>query len=288
MNLGQILLNGVVTGMVVALPALALALTFGVLRFPNFAIGSMLTVGAYAAYVFNVHAGLPLAAAAVLGALVLAGVSVGADRLVFRPLRDRSGITLLVASMGVAFVLENIVRLIFSNDVRGYDVAVARPFRVLDLRINQEQIVTAVTATLCMIAVHLLLRRTRLGRAMRAVADNPMLAAARGIDRDRVLRWTWAIAGALTAVAGVLIGLDTAIDPTMGWNKLIIIFAAALLGGIGQPFGAVAAALILGVVEELSTLVLSSQYRTGVAFAVMVALLLVRPWGLFGRRSIAR
>jgi len=288
MNLAQVLLNGLVTGMVLALPALALSLIFGILRFPNFAIGAMLATGAYAAYVFNALLGLPLAPAAALGALAMAALSALLGRLVFEPLGDRGSITLLVASMGVALVLENVVRFAFGNDPRSFAVAVARPFRVLDLRINREQMITAAVALTCMLAVHLLLRHTRLGRAMRAVADNPDLAAARGIERRRVHLAVWALAGALSGLAGVLIGLDTALDPNMGWHHIVPVFAAAILGGIGSPFGAVAGALTLGVVAELSILVVPAYYRTAVAFAVMVALLLIRPWGLFGRPLVAR
>lgn len=288
MNVAQVLINGIGSGLVVALPALALALVFGILRFPFFAIGSMLTVGAYAAYIFNIVASMPLWLAAAPAAAATAAVAVLADRGVFRPLRDRSSITLLVASMGLALVLENVVRLFFGNDPRNFSVAVARPWDVLGLRINNEQIGAAATVAVCLLAVHLLLQRTPLGRAMRAVADNPMLAAARGIRREAVIVWTWAIAGTLSAIAGMLAALDGAIEPTMGWNLVVVVFAAAILGGIGAPFGAVAGALLLGVIAELSTLVISAQYRSAVAFVVMAAVLLVRPWGLFGRREIVK
>lgn len=288
MNIPQIIFNGLVSGMIVALPAMALSLMFGILRFPNFAIGSMLTVGAYGAYAANAMLGLPLLAAALVSVLISAMVAVGSDHLVFRPLRERSSITLLVASIGLAFVLENLIRLGFGNDVRGFDIAVARPIRFGGLRINHEQITAMATVLGSMLLVHVVLVRTRLGRAMRAVADNPMLAAVRGIEREHILKATWALAGTLTAIAGVLIGLDTAIEPTLGWNKIVVVFAAALLGGIGSPMGAVLGALLLGLAEEISTLFIPSHYRSIVAFLIMVAILLARPWGLVGRRSIAK
>lgn len=288
MEIVQTTFNGLVTGTVVALPAVALSLVFGILRFPNFAIGAMLTVGAYITYVFNVTLGFPLWGATVVGAALMAGIAVGSDRLVFRPLRERSSITLLVASMGLAFLLENVVRIVFSNTVRNFAVEISRPFRVLDVRINQVQVTSALTALACLIALQLLLKRTPLGRAMRAIADNPTLAAARGISRERILAWTWAITGAITAVAGVLIGLDTVVDPLMGWNYVIIVFAAAILGGIGNPAGAAAGALILGVAEELATQIFPSTYRTAVAFVVMALLLMLRPWGLFGQPQVKK
>lgn len=280
--IGQVILNGFVTGMIIALPAIALTLTYGILKFPNFAIGAMLTVGAYLGYIGNSWLQLPLLAAAIFAAVGLAIINVGVDRLVFQPLRERTAITLLVASMGVSFVLENVARFMFGNSARSFEVAIARPHRVFDLRINAEQIYTAATALGAMLAVYIILRHTPLGRAMRAVSDNPALAAVRGIDRERVVRWLWVIAGVLTAAGGVLAGLDRAIDPLLGWNYVVTVFAAAILGGLGNPFGAVLGALTLGVVEETATLVIPPNYRQVVSFCAIAFFLLLRPQGLLG------
>jgi branched-subunit amino acid ABC-type transport system permease component len=280
--IGQVILNGFVTGMIIALPAIALTLTYGILKFPNFAIGAMLTVGAYLGYIGNSWLQLPLLAAAIFAAVGLAVINVGVDRLVFQPLRERTAITLLVASMGVSFVLENVARFVFGNSARSFEVAIARPQRFFDLRVNAEQVYTAATALGAMLAVYVILRHTPLGRAMRAVSDNPALAAVRGIDRERVVRWLWVIAGVLTAAAGVLAGLDRAIDPLLGWNYVVTVFAAAILGGLGNPFGAVLGALTLGVVEETSTLVIPPNYRQVVSFCAIAFFLLLRPQGLLG------
>ena len=141
--ISQVVLNGFITGMIIALPAIALTLTYGILKFPNFAIGAMLTVGAYFAFIANAWLQLPMLWAAIVAALALAITSVGVDRLVFQPLRERSSITLLVASMGVSFVLENVARFVFGNSARSFEVAVARPQRVFDLRINMEAAISA-------------------------------------------------------------------------------------------------------------------------------------------------
>jgi len=286
--LAQLLLNGLVTGLVLALPALALTLIFGILKFPNFAIGGMLTMGAYLAWVFNTLAGLPLLVATVLAAGSLALVAVLCDMAAFAHLRDRGAITLLVASIGLSFVLENICRFAFGNDARNFDIAVARPIRWQGLRVNHEQLVTVAAVLGCLALLYLLLRLTPLGRAMRAMADNASLAAVRGIDQTRVTRITWVIIGVLTALAGVLVGLDRAIDPLLGWNYQINMFAAAILGGLGSVLGAVVGALIIGVVEEVATLVLPINYRQAIAFLAIVLLLLFRPHGLFGRRAIRK
>lgn len=288
MHLVQLLINGLATGLIVALPALALSFTFAILGFANFAIGATLTFGAYTVYVLNALVGWPIAWAAVAGAAVTGLVCAAIDRLVYRPLRERTAVTLLVASMGVAFFLENMVRLVFGNSVRSFAVEVARPIRWGDLRVNHEQLVTLIVTATALLGTWLLLSHTRLGRAMRAVADDADLAAVRGVNRDRVIGWTWFIVGALTAIAATLIGLDGAIEPLMGWNYVIIVFAAAILGGLASPMAAVAGALILGIVEELATLVLPSTYRTGLAFVLIAVLLLFRPWGLFGRAKVEK
>jgi len=286
--MGQLLFNGVLTGLLVALPALALALVFSVLRFANFAIGAMLTVGAYVAYAFNVLLGWPLLAAAAVSAVVTGVLSVVVDRLVFRPLRGRSSVTLLVASMGVSFFLENAVRFVAGNTSLGYAVAASRPVRWAGLRIGQGTGTTVLVTAGALLAVWLIFRHTSLGRAMRAVADNASLAAVRGVSRDTVIACTWLLAGALSALAGVLVGLDTGIDPLMGWNYLLPVFAAAIVGGLANPMAAVFGAVTLGVVSELSTAWLPSHYRMVVAFAVMSACLLWRPAGLWGARWITR
>ncbi len=286
--IGQFVFNGLVTGMLVALPAVALTLTYDILKFPNFAIGAMLTVGAYIAFALNAWLALPLLWSAALGALAFAAVAVVIDQAVFRPLRERSAITLLVASMGVSFVLENIVRFIFGNQARSYEIPLARPHDVLGIQVNAEQVITALTALSAMAAVYVVLRHTWLGRAMRAVSDNTALAAVRGINPGRIVRWTWALTGVLVGIAGVLAGMDRAIDPLLGWNYLVTVFAAAILGGLGNPFGAVLGALTVGVVEETSTLVIPPNYRQVVSFIAIALLLLARPEGLLGMQRLRR
>ena len=140
----------------------------------------------------------------------------------------------------------------------------------------------------CVILIQLLLYGTPLGRAMRAVADNPSLAAVRGVERQTIARITWGLAGSLTALSGVLAALDRAVDPLLGWNYQIPIFAAAILGGLGSPTGAIVGAIVIGLSEELSSLILPTNYRQIVSFAVILGLLLVRSQGLFGRRAVRK
>ena len=279
--IGQYILNGVVSGLIVALPALALTLIFAILKFPNFAIG-------YTAWALNTQIGLPLLPAAMISLAVSAIGLMLVDQIVFARLRDRDNITLLVASVGVSFVLENLCRFFYGNAARSFDVEISRPIRWLGLRINHEQITIAAVVLLFLVVLFLVLRFSRLGRAMRAVADNPPLAASRGIERESIVRITWLMVGATTALAGVLIGMDRAIDPMIGWNYQISVFAAAIVGGMGSLPGAVVGALIIGVSEELATLVIPTNYRQAVGFIFIALILLFRPHGLFGKAAVRK
>ncbi len=284
----QTAFNGIVTGIIMTLPALAITLLFGVLKFPNFAVGAMMTVAAYMAFALNAGLGWPLTVATVTVAVVFGGICIVIDWLTFRPLRERGGITLMVASLGLGFVLENLARLAYGNTARSFAMELARPFRFFDIRMNREQMITIVVSTLAMLAMYVLLTKMPIGRAMRAVADNPSLALVRGIESPRIIRWTWFIAGMLLAVGGVLIGMDRAIEPLMGSSYVISVFAAAILGGLGSPLGAFIGALVIGIVSEMSTLVIPPNYRIGIPLCVIALILIFRPQGLFGQAYIRK
>jgi branched-subunit amino acid ABC-type transport system permease component len=284
----QTAFNGFVTGIIMTLPALSVTLLFGVLKFPNFAVGAMMTVAAYMAFGLNAQLGWPLLAATAVVAVAFGVICIGIDQLTFRPLRGRGGITLMVASLGLGFVLENIARLAYGNTARSFAIEIARPFRFLDIRMNREQMITIVVSTIAMLAMYVLLTKLPVGRAMRAVADNPALALVRGIEAPRIIRWTWFITGILLALGGVLIGMDRAIEPPMGSSYLISVFAAAILGGLGSPLGAFLGALSIGLVSELATLVIPPNYRIGIPLCVIALVLIFRPQGLFGQAYIRR
>src|SRR3989442_6732802 len=247
-----------------------------------------MTVAAYMAFALNAQLGWPLLPATAAAALAMGTLCVGIDHVTFKPLRERGGITLMVASLPLGFILENIARFAYGNTARSFAIELAGPFRFLDVRMNREQMITIAISALAMTLMWLLLTRTPVGRAMRAVADNPQLALVRGIDSERIIRWTWFIAGVLLAVGGVLIGMDRALEPPMGSNYLISVFAAAILGGLGSPLGAFVGALVIGVVSELSTLVVPPNYRIGVPLCAIAVILIFRPQGLFGSPYIRK
>ena len=284
-EIAQLVLNGLMAGTILAVPAIGFTAIYAVLRFPNFAIASHLTIGAFAGWLANVSLGLP-AALAVGVAFAVAGVAgVVSDELILKPLRPAGALTTAIAAVALTLVLENVIRFAFGNDLRGYALPIRRDWQVAGLRIAPQQVQNFGLAVVAMAAVFLFLAFTRTGKAMRAVADNPTLASVKGIDTDRVARLTTFVAMGLAGVGGVLLGLDTSIDPLTGFRVILSVFAAAVVGGLGSIPGAVVGALTIGVGEELSLLVLAPAYRTVVGFAAILFVLTLRPRGILGERA---
>jgi len=284
----QILFNSLLNGAIIAPPAIAFTLMFAILRFPNFAIGAYITVGAFAILYFNDMLGWPLVAATLAGMAVTAAIVWLTDAIVFRPMRHLPSVTMLVVSIALSLILENIVRLLFGGDVRGFDIPLMRPVKLPGLRFTWEQLNIVGIAALATLAMHGLLKYTKLGKAMRATADNFTLAEVRGIGTARVITATWLIGGALAGLSGLMAGLDLVIEPLLGWYLTIPVFAAAILGGIGSPMGAVLGAVCVGLAEELTAEFLAPTYKVGVGFVIIAVLLLFRPQGLFGQPEIKK
>jgi branched-chain amino acid transport system permease protein len=281
----QLVVNGLVAGTVLAVPAIGFTAIYAVLRFPNFTVASHATIGAFAGYVANTGLGMP-AWAAVMVAFVVAGLSgVVNDELVLKPLRPAGALTAAIAAIALTIVLENVVRFTFGNDLRGYDLPIRRDWHVAGLRIGPQQVQNLVIAVTAMAAVFLFLGFTRMGKAMRAVADNPMLAGIKGINADAVARAVNFGGMGLAGIGGMLLGLDTSIDPLTGFRVILSVFAAAVVGGLGSIPGAVIGALTIGIAEELSLLSLAPAYRTAVGFVAILFVLTLRPRGILGERA---
>ena len=295
--------NGIFLGSVLALGAIGITLIYGVLRFANIAQGDMMTFGAYVAFFLLVsvlpeHAGLgpftfgfPLLLALPLSMAAVAVLAVGMEILVFRRLRRRRAnlVTIEIASLGVAIAVRGVVQMIWDTPVRYYPNE-ARDHIALPsgISIAPNHLFIAGAALALAIGLHLLLTRTKSGKAMRATSDNPELARASGIDTQRVLLWTWAMGGLLAGAAGVLLVIFNAtsqLKPTIGFQLLVPLFAAVIVGGIGNPYGAFLGALLIGVSMEVSTAWALPTYKPAIAFLVMVLVLLFRPHGLLGSRD---
>jgi branched-chain amino acid transport system permease protein/neutral amino acid transport system permease protein len=284
-EVGQLLVNGVMAGTILAVPAIGLTAIYAVLRFPNFALASHATIGAFAGYVANAKLGWPLVPS-IAAAFVVAGiVGVVTDQTVLKRFRPAGYITTAIASIALTIALENVVRFLFGNELRGYDLPIQRDIRVVAIRVGPQQLENLAIAAVAMAALFGFLAFTRMGKAMRAVADNPMLAAIKGIDADRIGHVVNFIGMGLAGLGGMLIGLDTTIDPLTGFRSILSVFAAAVVGGLGSIPGALVGALTVGIGEELCLLFLSPDYRSAVGFVAILLVLTLRPRGILGQRA---
>lgn len=297
---GQILVDGLTTGALIGLGAIGVTLTYGLLRFANFAHGEFASWGAYAALLLLPAAGALLGGgtfgeltfgwpllAALAGAMALAALlALALDAVLFRRLRRQGGgMVLVIGSFGASLALRSALEFGFSGQPRYYSHEIAMTVHLAPgLRATWDQFAVVGVAATLMLGVHLLLTRTALGRAMRATSENPDLARLCGIDVAGVVRATWLLGGAMAAASGVFLGVLVQIRPSMGFELLLPLFAAAILGGIGSVPGAMLGGLVIGLAEAAAVPLAGAQYRAAVAFVVLLAMLLVRPTGLFGAR----
>jgi branched-chain amino acid transport system permease protein len=284
LEVAQLVVNGLMAGAVLAVPAIAFSLIFAVLRITNFALAAHIAVGAYACYIANVVFGLSPWIAVIFAFVVAGAVGLVSDYTALRPLRSYGPLSVAIASMALNMVLENLLRFAFGNDMRGLDMPVYRDWIVGSIHIAPQQFYNFLIAAASMAILFGLLTFTPIGKAMRAVADNPRLADVKGIDPERIARLAVFIAMGLAGIAGVLISLDSAIDPTMGFRVILSVFAAAVIGGLGNIPGAVIGGLTIGVAEELSLLAFPVAYRSAVGFAAIIIALLFFPRGILGNR----
>lgn len=281
----QLIVYGLIYGGIISLGAIGLTLIFRILRFGHFAHGDMMTLGAYLALFFKATAGWPMWAAALASLVITPMAAVLIDRLLYKPLRRTTPAILLIASVGMALFLRHLVQFIWGAQVQVYNPGIERPLLIWGVRIRPSQIWIIVMAVVLVFLVWVFLQKTKFGKAMRAMADNMDLAAVSGIDTDRMITWTWVLGAVLAAAAGIMLGIDTQLRPVMGWIMLLPLFAATILGGVGNPYGAIAGGMIIGMSQELSTMYINTAYKPAVAFVLMVLLLLLRPQGLFGAKG---
>jgi neutral amino acid transport system permease protein len=291
-RLAQLLVNGVITGSILALAAVGATLIFGIQRIANFAHGDFLTIGAYVAFFVNVALGQKLLVAALSAMAAVALFGVAAHYALFRPMRGRGTVAIALVSVGLGLLIRNVIFIVAGSQTRQFDVDQAAVIMVGDVRLSPGQAAAAATALVVSPLVALFLARTRLGKQMRAVADNRDLASVAGIDVERIGVAVWVLAGGLAGLAGVMLGLSQGVfDPNMGLGPLFLIFTAVVLGGIGSAYGALVAGLVLGLAMELSTWDLlfgglDAKYKPVLAFVVLILLLLYRPQGLFGQARV--
>jgi branched-chain amino acid transport system permease protein len=302
MNL-QFLADGLVMGALIALGAIGITLTYSILRFANFAHGDFIAWGTYLALALtggivmvagedigtlgSLSFGWPVIVAGLAAALLTGLLALALDWLLFARLRRRgNAIVMVMASFGASMALRSLLEFTFTSEPRYFtrDIQMAMPLG-FGIRLTPDQIFLLALTAVLFVIVDRFMKMSPMGRAMRAVSENPALARVSGVDVERVIRATWLIGGALACAAGVMLGLTVQIRPFMGFDLLLPLFAAAILGGIGSVTGAVAGGLIVGIAESGGVQFVGSDYRAAIAFVILIAVLLVKPAGLFGVRE---
>jgi branched-chain amino acid transport system permease protein len=278
----NLILNGLVEGLIVALAGLALTLVYAVANFPNAATGDYMTLGGYATKGMQAALGLPMAVDAIGGVLASVGSAVLFHLWVFRRLAGQTLAAPLVASIGISFFLRSALTFFVGHENLAFNIPLERATRIGGLMVQPTDLYVALIALGSLTACFSLLYLTSIGKCMRAVADNPDLARACGIRSSRVTLVMWLTVGVICALGGILLGVKSVVYPEMGWDFLMAGFAAMILGGVGNPLGAVIGGIAIGIAQELSAPIVGYSYKISVAFAVMVPMLLWRRHGLFG------
>lgn len=285
MNIGTNIGFGLLTGATLMLPALALAIQIKVMRFFNLSYGDFIAFAAFLTLFFNHLLGLNVILAGVLSLPLVSLFGILIHKFVFRPLQVRgaNSLTLLVASVGVAFVIRNLILLWWGPNPQQYKISLQNSLAIGPFLWTPTQMFSILMAITAVLGIYAMLTYTRMGRMMRAIADNIELAKIRGIDTDRVVNHTWFISSCLAGVGGILIGLMGTLTSDMGTYILLLLFVSLITGGIGSPYGAALGAIVIGISLELSTFAGFPEYKLAIAYLLMFIILIVKPTGIFSR-----
>lgn len=284
----QTTINGIASGSIYALGAIGLSLVYAILKLVNFAHGDFMTLGGYAAFAVNISLGMPLVVAVLAAIVAIAILGLVTEAIIWRPMRNRGAgiMQMLLLSIGLAFVMRNLILFFWTSTPRKLGIDDTASYDLGIVRISLLQVVVISVSAVALVAVGFMLKSTYIGKSMRALSDSFDLAEVSGIDTKRVVTYTWVIGGGLAGLAGALAALfSNNLKPDTGWILLLGIFAAIILGGIGNPFGALVGGLALGLVQEWSTLFITATYKEAIGFVVLILALLFRPNGLLGHAT---
>ena len=287
MIVNQLLVNGIIAGAIYALMAASFSLIYNILKFMDLSPGALFVVSAFSAYVFNVVLGLNLFVSFVLGLIVTAIFAIAIDRIVYKPLRknNASNFILLLASFGVFLFVTGIILLIFGAEVRTFGLPITKGYEIFGAAITGIQVILIAASLVLFLLLHIFMRTTRLGKAMRALADDKQVAATLGINVERTITITFIISAVLVGIAGILVALEQNLEHAMGFSVVLKGLTASIVGGIGNVPAALAGGFLIGIIENFGIWFLPSGYKDAIAFMILILFLLFRPRGLFGVKT---
>lgn len=284
----QLTVSGLQFGLMIALGALGLSLIYGTTGLTNFAHGEIVTFGALATWTLNAGLGLPLILSGVIG-IVLSGLFGWLNNAaLWKPLRKRGTglIAMMIVSIGLALFLRNLYLFFYGGDKRAYaEFSGMAGLEFGPVSLTPTDLVSMAIAIVALVIVVLMVSKTRMGKATRAVSDNPALASSAGINVERVITYVWVLGAALAGLGGILLGFTQQVSFQMGFQVLLLIFAAVTLGGLGTISGAIVGSIVVGLFLQLTTLIIPTELKSVGALLVLIVILLVRPYGLLGRRE---
>lgn len=302
MEISQIIVNSLIRGAELSLLAIGLTMVYDILGFANFAHTEFAAFGAFLGFTFNSLLGINLLLSVVLAALLTGLIGILLDMSIFEKLRARNAktLTMMIITMGMGIAIRNISRLIWTSSTKNFPMPLLQPLKILGARITRVQLGILFIAAISMVAFHLLLHHTKFGKALRAISDNKELARASAIDSAKMVQWMWFVAYSYAVIGGTMLAIEHLLYPRLGFDIIIPVFCAAILGGIGNPYGAVLGALTLGFAEnviisldfgplfslgglfDVGSLQLSTGYKPAISFMILILVLLIKPTGILG------
>ncbi|HDL08286.1 MAG TPA: branched-chain amino acid ABC transporter permease [Desulfobacteraceae bacterium] len=286
--LQQLLVNGLIAGGIYALVALGFSVIYRTVKFFHFAHGAVYTAGAYFGYTLAIQLKLPFILAFLMAMVFAAVIGVLIDRIVYRPLRKKkaSNLILLLASFGIFVFIQNLIQLIYGAQILSLRTGpVKEGYHIFSAVITPTQILILTVSVLLMFLLWAFIKKSKLGKAMRAVSDDPVAASVVGINPEKTIMTSFALGSAWAGAAGMLIALETNLEPTMGFSAILKGIIAAIVGGIGSIPGAMFGGLFLGIAENLGIAWIPSGWKDAIAFAILIIFLLIRPQGILGVKN---
>ncbi|MDD5193235.1 MAG: branched-chain amino acid ABC transporter permease [Candidatus Nanoarchaeia archaeon] len=287
MLLPQLIVNGIIAGAIYALVAASFSLIFNILKFMDLSPGALFVIGAFATYAFNILFGMNFFISLLLGLIVVAICGVLINLIVYTPLRKRKAdnFSLLLASFGVFLFLTGMILLIFGAEVKSFGFPIEKGYEILGIVITKLQIILIIVSLILFVALQLFMTKTKIGKALRAISDNPRIASTLGINTEKFTNITFIISSLLAGIAGILISLEQNLDHAMGFSVILKGITASVVGGIGSVPAALIGGFLIGIVENIGIWFLPSGFKDAIAFVILIIFLLIRPKGLFGVKT---